>query len=381
MRKILYIGGFELPDKNAAAHRVVNNAKIFTDLGYETIFLNVFRNDESQIMKLDQHKVYNIKYPRKFIDWYTYLCSIKDIIEIYSNNKEIDMIVAYNYPSVALFKLFLFCKKNNVKLVSDCTEWYSNTSENLIWNTIKELDTSLRMSFINKKLDGIIVISELLEKHYKNNKTILIPPLIDIKDEKWSLKKEEYKDDDRSVKLVYAGNPQKSKERLDTIIETLFEIKNYNFKFNIIGINKKDYLTLYPEHKSIINELNSKLLFLGRVDHEIALNIIKASDFSIFLRDSSKMVNAGFPTKFVESSTLGIPSITTNISDLSKYLIDGFNGFFVEIDDKEKLKSKMKNIFELERKEINQIKLNLDINLYFYYKSFVKNMDVFIRSL
>ena len=35
---IIYIGGFELPDKNAAAHRVLNNAKIIRELGYEVFF-------------------------------------------------------------------------------------------------------------------------------------------------------------------------------------------------------------------------------------------------------------------------------------------------------------------------------------------------------
>mgnify|MGYP004602292779 FL=1 len=31
-KTLVYIGGFELPDKNAAAHRVVSNAEIFREL-------------------------------------------------------------------------------------------------------------------------------------------------------------------------------------------------------------------------------------------------------------------------------------------------------------------------------------------------------------
>ena len=31
--RVLYAGGFELPDRNAAAHRVLNNAKILKALG------------------------------------------------------------------------------------------------------------------------------------------------------------------------------------------------------------------------------------------------------------------------------------------------------------------------------------------------------------
>ena len=36
---VLYIGGFDLPDKNAAAHRVLNNGKVLRELGYEVVFV------------------------------------------------------------------------------------------------------------------------------------------------------------------------------------------------------------------------------------------------------------------------------------------------------------------------------------------------------
>lgn len=38
---IIYVGGFELPDKNAAAQRVLSIAKILRELGYDVIFLGV----------------------------------------------------------------------------------------------------------------------------------------------------------------------------------------------------------------------------------------------------------------------------------------------------------------------------------------------------
>lgn len=38
---IIYIGGFELPDKNAAANRVMNNAKIMRDIGYHVVLVGV----------------------------------------------------------------------------------------------------------------------------------------------------------------------------------------------------------------------------------------------------------------------------------------------------------------------------------------------------
>ena len=46
---ILYVGGFELPDKNAAAHRVLNNAKIFRELGFHVIFCGIDQNIEQPL--------------------------------------------------------------------------------------------------------------------------------------------------------------------------------------------------------------------------------------------------------------------------------------------------------------------------------------------
>ena len=38
---ILYVGGFELPDKNAAAHRVLSNGKAIRELGYDVVFVDI----------------------------------------------------------------------------------------------------------------------------------------------------------------------------------------------------------------------------------------------------------------------------------------------------------------------------------------------------
>lgn len=47
---ILYVGGFELPDKNAAAHRVLSNAKIFRELGYNVFFAELTVKKSTLIM-------------------------------------------------------------------------------------------------------------------------------------------------------------------------------------------------------------------------------------------------------------------------------------------------------------------------------------------
>ena len=44
----VYIGGFRLPDKNAAAHRVMSVAKNLQNLGYSITFLHKTNNENAE---------------------------------------------------------------------------------------------------------------------------------------------------------------------------------------------------------------------------------------------------------------------------------------------------------------------------------------------
>lgn len=37
----VYVGGFEMPDKNAAAHRVMNIGKILNNIGKSVVYIGV----------------------------------------------------------------------------------------------------------------------------------------------------------------------------------------------------------------------------------------------------------------------------------------------------------------------------------------------------
>ena len=44
-RTVIYVGEFILPDKGAAANRVVSNAKAFREAGVDTVFLGASSSD------------------------------------------------------------------------------------------------------------------------------------------------------------------------------------------------------------------------------------------------------------------------------------------------------------------------------------------------
>ncbi|SDX26908.1 glycosyltransferase [Paenibacillus sp. CF384] len=372
---ILYIGGFELPDKNAAAHRVLNNAKILRDLGYNVVFIDIDRSVKSssseQKSKTTQgFDCWSRKYPKSIPEWFSYLYSIKHFKEISSKYNNIKAVICYNYQSYALLKLMNYCRKRDIKVIADCSEWYEDK------RIIKRIDTTIRMNYIHKKIDGVICISSYLFKYYnKYTKTVIIPPLVDLQEAKWTENTDRLQLGPDSLHLVYSGTPGKHKDKLNYIIKALSNVnQKYTYSFSVIGITKQQYLDYYPAHSSIIEKLDHCIKFLGRISHEDSLKYVKDADFVVFVREDKRVNNAGFPTKFVESITSGTPVITTKISDLDDYIIEGENGFFVNLNGNITLTLEM--ILQIDREKINYMKaLCKDENPFIYQKHTGKLTD------
>ena len=383
---ILYVGGFELPDKNAAAHRVLSNGKAIRELGYDVVFVDIdktLRFDEdisTTYRNIQGFDCWSIPYPEKINDWLSFLTSIRFINKIENKYKDIKAIIAYNYPSIALYNLKKYCAKHDIKILADCTEWYSTKGTNLLFMIIKGIDSFLRMRIIQKRLDGLIVISSYLENYYKNNRNILrVPPLVDINEEKWNVYQSNIPYD--KLKFVYSGSPGKNKDKINKLVEVLYSLKEYtNYEFKIIGLTIDGYLDYYPEHKEMLQALGNRIVFLGRLSHQKSIEELKQSDFSIFIRERNRLTNAGFPTKFVESTSCGIPVITTKTSDLEMYMWDGFNGFYLDEDISESV-SKIKEILQLTKDEVSKLKINCVNSSDFNFKSYVGKFDNFFKKI
>lgn len=364
---ILYIGGFRLPDKNAAAQRVYSNGKVLYELGYDIVFIDLNTD------KLVRYK------KRTYNDFYFYsefdsgaICSkIKFLYSLESFKKALNdfgkpkMVICYNYPSIAFYRIIKYCKLQNIKIIADCTEWYESKS------LFKKIDTEFRMRFLNKQVNGIICISSYLKDFYKNKHSILVPPLIDMDDDIWS---NSLCNSQSSIcKLIYIGNPGKNKDKLNFILKALKNLEKY--QFTIIGLDKNEYLRYYPKDKNLVDDMKDNVMFLGRHNHKDSLEYLKKSNYQIFIRENRLVNNAGFPTKFVESTGCNIPVITTNTSDIKKYIVNGKNGFIVDIDN---LENELKVILSKDyigKNEVESMKIQFD------WKSYIKDFRSFLKEV
>ena len=128
---VLYIGGFELPDKNAAAHRVMSNALLLKAMGYKVIFVGVDREHNSNCNIINSKKIidgfecYSIPYPQNFYQFIKYYLNYKNYINIIKNEKDLNYIIMYNLQSIPMRKIIHYGRSHSIKLIADVTEWYS----------------------------------------------------------------------------------------------------------------------------------------------------------------------------------------------------------------------------------------------------------------
>lgn len=314
---ILYIGTFQLPDKCAAAHRVLSISKSLRDFGYEVVLFGVGEDTTQTEAKVADGFVYYDIFKQKRGEHAKEMFNIGHIKAFAHENPDLKAIIAYNYPSIALLRLRSFCAKRGIRLLADCTEWFDGRGRGLIAGLAKRFDTALRMRYVHKHVDGIIAISNYLYEFYHQAvPTICIPPTVDLSTGLYN--RDEKTEHDKKV-FIYAGTPSNSKEALNCVIDCFNELQDENIELIIAGITDAQYRNIYK------NEPNrNNIRFLGRLSRAESLNVVKQSDYALIIRPDSRLTNAGFPTKFSEAISCGIPVIATNTSDLSMYL-DGIN--------------------------------------------------------
>lgn len=321
MKRILYVGGFELPDRNPAAHRVLSIAKALREDDIEVILLGVSNiTKKCSVLdskkKIDGFDAFSRNYPAGISKWMRYLTSISDVLKVVESYGNIDGIICYNYQAVALERLRKYCNQHNIKIYSDCTEWYSTDGQNVLFKIIKGFDIWYRMHIVHKRLDGIIAISRYLERYYSVCRdTLRIPPLVDVQEKKWKIQP---KCLGNNINFVYSGSPG-VKDKIAVIVTAFLKLPSkYKYDLWIIGISKGEFIDRYmPDNNNVT--ISDNIHFLGRIPHNENIAYLKGADCSLIIRESNRTNNAGFPTKFVEAVTADMDIIATDVSDLSEY--------------------------------------------------------------
>ena len=395
---IIYIGDFMFPHGNAGAQLVFANGKIFKELGYDVVFIGNSKSLDMNTSIIDTRKEisgfknFTIPFRKQISDIKNIKRINSQIIELFdSYNGDVEAVVCYGTPTLAITMLSIrnWCKRNKVSFIANIVDLSALSHGSISNRLLKWFDKTLLRSIFKYGSDGVIAVSSFIEQYfeYRDKPIIVLPPLVDSE----RLPQYTTKINNR-ISIVYAGIPfpvdgrkvDKSsyKDRLDIAIDLLGEVyrSNKNFTFDIYGITKYEYLGVIQRHKQLLSDLSNNIFFHGNTENEEVLKVVANADLSINLRDVNRMTTAGFSTKFVESISCGTPAITTNTSDLSKYLIEGENGFFINIDDKEGAVNKLLDVLSLKPDIIQEMKKNCYDSKLFDYRERVGEMKKFLDS-
>lgn len=371
-KTIIYTGGFALPDKNAAANRVVSNGKIFDKLGCKTVFLGLSDSEErfegireinGQINMFEQARPFSTKqWVKRIFD----ISAISSLAEKYNA----DTVILYNLPFFTLWRAKKALSKKNIEVAYDCTEWTKGTDGSLPKRLFKAFDEILIRNFAHKVSDGMIAISKMMEKKYKSAKKLLIlPPLVDIDDEIWHQKTDS---DEGVFEFCFAGIPDGKKESLDKVVEAFCRMNKENTRLRIIGITENDFKNIYPDC-IIPDNISGEIEFMGRKSHAETIRRISGCDCYVFIRRSDRRNNAGFPTKFAESFTCRVPIITTDVSDVGEYIKKSGRG--TVLDDM--------SVAEIADAMISAVKKGKNIprepDTAFHYATFIKETEKWLE--
>ncbi len=371
---IIYFGGFTLPDKSASANRVVSNGKIFNTIGYNTVFIGAAPSvdDFYGIRPVEGYKnMYEQAHPKTAIQWFKHMFNISFIDELTEKYGDVERIILYNTPLFTLLKAKKYFSKKGIKVCYDCTEWTKDTDGSFLKRAFKALDEILIRNFAHKIADGIIVISSMMKKKYrKNDSLVLIPPLVDISDRIWHRQS----DTDGIFEFCFAGVPDGNKESLDKAVEAFCSINKNDIRFRIIGITENDFRHIY--HDCIIPQnIQNKITFMGKLSHEETIKYVSQCDCYIFIRRSDRRNNAGFPTKFAEAYTCGVPIITTDVSDVGEYIKKSGTGTLLKDMSAESIADAMLDMIEKNTKKSEKA-----LNTAFHFETFIKEFEEWLSK-
>lgn len=360
-----------MPNKNAAANRVKSIGKIFESLGYNVYFVGI-SHEREQLTFLPingSHSLFymSFKYPQGLKEQLSFFFSSKAFMRVLKSFKDLDAVICFDFQALPFKKIIRYCKHKNIPVISDTTEW-TNTNGSFIKRIIKFFDTEYRMRLLNKRCDCVISISDYLFEYYKKKHvfTIKIPVLVDnellIKSTITPYKTKHF---------VYAGSTDKSKDRLDTIVNAFSSLREVrdDFVLDVLGLTYQDYSKVF---KTTIKEelLRNAIVFHGFLDHSHCVNIISNSSYTIFVRRKSRKNIAGFPTKFAESISCGVPVVTNRIENISSYFVDGENGFLLPNDHKG-IVEKLNYILDISNQDYAKIKQNCIEDQSFDYHRYI----------
>lgn len=389
---VIYIGSIMLPDKSAGAQRALSLSKSLRNLGYNVILVGMEKGNHIDRPILSTKRLcqgfdsFSVPQPKTIKQWIHHTVSAKEFIDVISayGVDRIKCVILMEYEAIPLIKMVNFCRKYGIPLVADAEEWYENSHMHFPMNLAKDFDTWLRMYCVYPLMvKNMICISRFFENHYNRHipNRAFIPGTIDEAEEKW--KSLSYTPN-RILTLGYAGNPgiRFEKERLDLLIRAVVELncEGKPCRLLLAGIDEQ-FIEKSGALKDDIARSDGAIELKGHLSHHQCLHMISSCDFSVIIRESKRVTNAGFPTKLSESLGCGTPVLTTRTSNIAEYINDPQWGIVCNDCDIASIKSMIEHAMLYTSEELVKMHINIRTQNPLRYSCFDSSLENFLSTL
>ncbi len=388
---IIYVGPFSFPNGGAAARRILGVCQSLILSDYKVVVAcgqlpsygvepNKYKGIE--VVSLAERTAEN--YP-SLIKYMFYLTMGRRTVEWLSRLEEKPKaVILYSGYSPYMMRLIRWSNKTKIPLIFDAVEWYDppNMLKGLVnpyyWNI------ELAMRLLSPKFENMISISSYLHNHYlkKGCASLQMPPTLDVQEVSPNFNVAAATDG--LISIAYTGTPG-HKDLFDNVIEGLLRADPSGsvFRLKIAGITREELLKYPAIKRRGFTQLPRFISTRGIVKQLDALELVKRSDFTILLRPHKRYAEAGFPTKMVESFSVGTPIIANITSDIGSYLKDGVSGIVCEGYDVNSLIDALNRIKKLTHNNMSQMRLNarsialenFDVEVY------SNNLDRFVSQI
>ncbi len=361
---IVYVGPMAFPNGGAAARRILGISKSLILAGYKVIVGSgqMPSNSTPECFDFDGITVHSLgeriaESKPTLLKHLVYIMMGRRTVEWLKSLKEKPIaIILYSGDTPYLLRLRPYCKKESIPIIYEACEWYDPNNMPGGRYAPYRFNFELAIRYLVPRIRNVITISSFLTDYYnsKHCHVVCIPPTLDTKLDDNIIPKNKKP----LINIGYTGMPAK-KDLFNNILEALLQVdpEGKRFRFRVAGISNSQLFSYPAFRKRKINTLPSLIVNYGIIEHSEAIKVIRDCDFSVLIRYNKRYANAGFPTKVVESMSLGTPVICNLTSDLNKYIYDGISGIVVKDESVNNLVISLERITTLSPNELDQMSI------------------------
>lgn len=237
------------------------------------------------------------------------------------------IILSFDDPGTFNCIVPVLHKLGNIKIIAIADE-YPKPIRKYLKRSVPKRKLK-RYRNIYKKIDGRILMTGKLKEFYDSKvcpkPTLLLSTIVDT-DRFLDLKPIKLQRD----YLCYMGNMELAKDNVDNIIRAFDIIKNKYPKLDLFIYGspcQKDKLFLLTIIEKL--KLKNRVFIKGRVDYDEVPNILAGAKILVASQPDTKRAEGGFPTKMGEYFMTGVPTILTDVGEISLYVKHMKNGYVV----------------------------------------------------